>query len=133
MKIKFLNVLTVCLVTLAVLSPGLAVFSIVLGRHAELVKTQHSACEVNKSSSPKASANPLQSQPSTQVSDCNAVNQLLTAVEQYRLATILQWFILLTPIFVGLGIIAYDRYLVYRANVLKEQIEMLERLWQTKY
>jgi len=58
------------------------------------------------------------------------VNRFLIAAEQYRLASILQWFVIITPIFVGLGIIVYDRYLVYRAAILKEQIEMLERLWQ---
>lgn len=42
----------------------------------------------------------------------------------------MQWFFLLTPICVGLGIIAYDRYLVYRNAVFQEQVEMLERLWQ---
>ncbi len=137
MKVKFLNVLTVCLVTFAVLSPGLVVLSVVWGRHIELVKTQNLACEFKKNSaddttfSPQiASTNSSQSQSSIQLSERNAVNQVLTAVEQYKLAAILQWFVLLTPIFVGLGIIVYDRYLVYRAALLQEQIEMLERLWQ---
>ncbi|MBH8555613.1 hypothetical protein I8751_25365 [Nostocaceae cyanobacterium CENA357] len=137
MKVKFLNVLTVCLVTLAVLSPGLVVLSVVWGRHIELVKTQNLACEFKKNSaddttfSPQiASTNSSQSQSSIQLFERNTVNQVLTAVEQYKLAAILQWFVLLTPIFVGLGIIVYDRYLVYRAALLQEQIEMLERVWQ---
>jgi prepilin-type N-terminal cleavage/methylation domain-containing protein len=33
-------------------------------------------------------------------------------------------------ILAGIGIIAYDRYLVYRAAVLKEHIAILERMWQ---
>jgi hypothetical protein len=137
MKVKFLNVLTVCLVTLAVLFPGLVVLSVVWGRHIELVKTQNLACEFKNNSagnttlSPQiAGTNSSQSQPSIQLSDRNAVNQVLTAVEQYKLAAIVQWVVLLTPIFVGLGIIVYDRYLVYRAALLQEQIEMLERLWR---
>ncbi len=137
MKVKFLNVLTVCLVTLAVLSPGLVVLSVVWGRHLELVKTQNLACEFKNNSSgdntlspQTSSTNSSQSQASIQLSERNAVNQVMTSVEQYKLAAILQWFVLLTPIFVGLGIIVYDRYLVYRAAVLQEQIEMLERLWQ---
>jgi hypothetical protein len=134
MKVKLLNVLTVCLLTLAVLSPGLLVFSVAWVRHIEFVKTQKLPNEVNK-------INPANTTLSTttqnldqplignQISEQNIVNQVLTA-EQYKLAVILQWFILLTPVFIGLGIIVYDRYLIYRAAVLQEQVEMLERLWQ---
>lgn len=136
MKVKLLNVLTVCLLTLAVLSPGLVVFSVAWVRHIEFVKTQKLSFEVNKInpasttlSTPNTTQNLDQPQVSTSISDQNIVNQLLTA-EQYQLAVILQWFILLTPVFIGLGIIVYDRYLIYRAAVLKEQVEMLERLWQ---
>jgi hypothetical protein len=136
MKVKLLNVLTVCLVTLAVLSPGLVVFSLVWVRHTEFVKTQKIEFEANKINSANTTLfsattnqNLEPTQVSTQLSDQNLVNQLLTA-EQYKLAVLLQWFILLTPVFIGLGIIVYDRYLIYRAAVLKEQIEMLERLWQ---
>ncbi|BAT55729.1 unknown protein [Nostoc sp. NIES-3756] len=136
MKVRLLNVLTVCLVTLAVLSPGLVVFSLVWVRHTEFVKTQKIEFEANKINSANTTLfsattnqNLEPTQVSTQLSDQNLVNQLLTA-EQYKLAVLLQWFILLTPVFIGLGIIVYDRYLIYRAAVLKEQIEMLERLWQ---
>ncbi|GAX37619.1 hypothetical protein [Nodularia sp. NIES-3585] len=137
MKFKLLNVLTVCLVTLVVLSPGLVVFSIVWGRHIEFVKMQNLACEINNYPpdnsalfSPEAGKSLSQNQTKNEISDRNLVNRLLIAAEQYRLASILQWFVIITPIFVGLGIIVYDRYLVYRAAILKEQVEMLERLWQ---
>ncbi|WGV23930.1 hypothetical protein [Halotia branconii] len=133
MKVKFINVITVCLVTLAVLSPGLVVLSVVWERHIELVKTQQLACEFkgNTTLSPQiVSTNSSQFQPNIQLSERNTINQVMTAIEQYKLVAILQWFVLLTPIFVELGIIVYDRYLVYRAAVLQEQIEMLERLWQ---
>ncbi|MDZ8238073.1 MAG: hypothetical protein RMZ69_13005 [Nostoc sp. ChiQUE01a] len=134
MKAKFLNVLTVCVVTLAVLSPGLVVFGIIWERHIELLESQNKTCQVNKTSAaialtPQTENIPLP-QTSIQASEQNLVNQMLTVTEQYKLGTILQWFFLLTPICVGLGIIFYDRYLVYRAAVLKEQVEMLERLWQ---
>ncbi|MBW4554908.1 MAG: hypothetical protein KME59_03030 [Trichormus sp. ATA11-4-KO1] len=132
MKVKLLNVLTVCLVTLVVISPGLVVFSIVWGRHLELVKMQNSVCEFNKISTSNnvlipqtANTNLSQYQTSIKISDRNVVNSL-----QYKVVAILQWFALITPIFVGLGIIVYDRYLVYRAAILKEQVEMLERVWQ---
>ncbi|MBD2345272.1 hypothetical protein [Anabaena subtropica] len=136
MKFKLFNVLTVCLVTLAVLSPGLVVFSVVWVKHIEFVKTQKLALEVNKINPANTTLSTIittqkleQPQVSTQFSDRNIVNQLLTA-EHYKLAVFLQWFFLLTPVFIGLSIIVYDRYLVYRAAVLREQIEMLERLWQ---
>ncbi|MCF2146084.1 hypothetical protein IQ276_006395 [Desmonostoc muscorum LEGE 12446] len=134
MKAKFLNVLTVCVVTLAVLSPGLVVFGIIWERHLELLESQNLACEVNKTDAaiaviPQTENTPL-SQTNIQISEQNVVNQMLNLAEQYKFGTILQWFFLLTPICVGLGIIFYDRYLVYRAAVLREQVEMLERLWQ---
>ncbi|MBW4684741.1 MAG: hypothetical protein KME40_06480 [Komarekiella atlantica HA4396-MV6] len=133
MRAKLLNVLTVCVVTLIVLSPGLVVFGVVWERHINLVESQNLICKVNKSSTwnPQSNGTHLsQSQASTKPSDRNLVNQILTIAEQYKLATILQWFFVLTPICVGLGIIFYDRYLFYRAAVLKAQVEMLERLWQ---
>jgi len=137
MKVKLLNVLTVCVVTLAVLSPALLVFSIVWGRHIELVKAQNLICQVNNNSGTNNFLLPQsegvdssQSQPSISISNQNLKSQNLTPVEQYQLATIMQWFFLLTPIFVGLGIIVYDRYLVYRNAVFQEQVKMLERLWQ---
>ncbi|CEJ46183.1 hypothetical protein [Umezakia ovalisporum] len=137
MKVKLINVLAVCLVTLVVFSPVLVVFSIVWGRHLEFVKMQNLVCEIHKDAL-NNSALILQQTDTTlspnqtiqEKSDRNLVNRLLIAAEEYKLVTILQWFVLITPIFVGLGIIVYDRYLVYRAAILKERVEMLERLWQ---
>ena len=48
MKVKLLNVLTVSLVTLALISPGVVVFDIVWGQHREFVKTQNLSCELSK-------------------------------------------------------------------------------------
>jgi hypothetical protein len=137
MKVKLLNVLTVCVITLAVLSPALLAFSIVWGRHIELVKAQNSICEVNNNSKTNEFLVPQrdaivssQNQDSITTSENHLKPQKLTAIEQYQLATILEWVFFLTPICIGLGIIVYDRYLVYRNAVFKEQVEMLERLWQ---
>jgi hypothetical protein len=137
MKAKLLNVLTVCLITLMVVSPALVVLKIVWEKHIELVKTQNLTCElpnigkVNQALYPPAAiskASPHQS--SVNFSDRHAVNQPLNVDFVYKLALILQWFILLIPICIGLGILVYDRYLAYRAAVFREQVEMLERLWQ---
>jgi hypothetical protein len=98
---------------------------------------QNLVCEIHKIYSgssaellQEANTNPSQYQTNNATFDHNLVNRLLVVAEQYRLASILQWFVLITPIFVGLGIIVYDRYLVYRAAMLREQVEMLEKLWQ---
>jgi hypothetical protein len=137
MRVKFVNVLTVFVVTVAVLSPELVVCSWVWGKHIELVKTQSLACEFNQncissntSSVQSKITNYSQYQPSNQSSNLPFANQPLTIAEQYKLAIILQWFFLLIPIVFGVGIIVYDRYLVYRAAVLQKQVEMLEKLWQ---
>jgi hypothetical protein len=137
MKLKILNVLTVSLVTLAVLSPGIIVFNLIWGRHIELVKTQNLSCQVtkmNKGSEPffsqPESINTLQSPAKKKLPQHNFFEQLQILVTKYKIATILQWLVLGTPVGIGLGILVYDRYLVYRTAVLKAQIEMLERLWQ---
>jgi hypothetical protein len=137
MKVKLLNVLTVCLVSLVVISPGIVVFSIVWGRHIEFVKMQNSSCELHQipafnsvSITPEAGRSLSPHQKNEEIFDRNLVNRFLIAAEEHKLVSILQWFVLITPIFVGLGIIIYDRYLVYRAAILKEQVEMLEKLWQ---
>jgi predicted PurR-regulated permease PerM len=137
MKVKLLNVLTVSLVTLALISPGVIVFAIVWGQHREFVKTQNLSCELQKINiaSPKSIPqtqiiNTQSSLVQVKSSNSNFLNQLQMAAKKYKLATILQWLFLVTPICIGIGIIAYDRYLVYRAAVLKEHIAMLERMWQ---
>jgi hypothetical protein len=137
MKVKLLNVLTVCLVTLAVVSPGLVVFGVIWGRHIELVKTQNLSCAINHNNlvnpalfHQQKSKSTSQYQANIKISNRNFLKQMQVGIEQYQIVTILQWLFLFTPICIGLGIIGYDRYLVYRAAVFKAQVEMLERLWQ---
>lgn len=134
MKAKLLNVLTVCLVALVVVSPGLVVLGFVWEKHTEFVRTQKSISDLDKlsaanlqaSTSDTSSTSPIV----TPVPVEQAINPVISITETYKLAIIIQWFIVLIPIFVGLGIIIHDRYLLYRAAILKEQVEMLERLWQ---
>jgi hypothetical protein len=137
MRFKFLHVLTVCVVTLAVLSPELVVFDVVWGKHIELVESQQLTCEVNKSCTSKTASstqqkitNSSQNLAGVQLSDTNIVRQIMTAYKQYKIAKLLEWFFLLVPICIGLGIILYDRYLVYRAAIFQKQVEMLEKLWR---
>jgi hypothetical protein len=145
MKVKVLNFIVVGLFTLLVISPGILVFNIVWEKHLEFINMQNLLCDIENNYTgnsqitlPEASRNLSQHQRNNQMSDNkallqadrNLVNRLLVITQQYRLASILQWFVLITPVFVGLGIIIYDRYLAYRAAILKEQVEILEKLWQ---
>ncbi|WP_017656028.1 hypothetical protein [Fortiea contorta] len=137
MKVKLLKILTVCLVTLVVLSPVIVVFNVVWGKHIDLVKTQSLACDVDQNCDINDALttqlnNHNFSQEETGLSNSlhTPESRQLTIIEQYQLAIILQSFFLLIPIFFGVGIIIYDRYLVYRAAIFQEQVEMLERLWQ---
>jgi hypothetical protein len=137
MRLKFLHVLTVCVVTLAVLSPDIVVFDLVWGKHIELIESQQITCKISNncateiaSTSQEQSTNLSHDLAGMQLSDANIVRQIITAYEQYKIAKLLEWFFLLVPICIGLGIILYDRYLVYRAAIFQQQVEMLERLWQ---
>ncbi|MGI8504115.1 MAG: hypothetical protein ACR2LR_23720 [Hassallia sp.] len=132
MRSRIVNILTVCLVTLAVLSPGVVVFGIIWGRHIELLEIKNSTYAVNQIGTDNADEALQQRLLTTKEEDTkpNPAQEILTTVEQYKIATLLEWFFLFFPICIGLAILFYDRYLVYRAAVLQEQIEMLERLWQ---
>lgn len=129
MRFKLLKFLTFCLVTLVVLSPEIVVFSEVWQRHIELVQTQHLVCEVNQSSTSKVVLSLEQKTTDLEQDRTNFVKQNLTT-EQYKIVKTLEWFFLLFPICIGILIILYERYLVYRAVIFQQKIEMLERLWQ---
>ncbi|TAE56460.1 MAG: hypothetical protein EAZ87_18365 [Nostocales cyanobacterium] len=137
MKLKILNILTVSMVTLAVLAPGIIVFNLVWQRHIELVKTQNLSCQItniNQDSEflslQQQSINIPQSPVKNKLSPHNFYAQLKTIVKQYKILTICKWLVLSIPILIGFAVIAYDRYLIYRAAVFKAQVEMLERLWK---
>jgi hypothetical protein len=131
MRSRIVNLITVCLVTLAVLSPGVVVFGIIWGRHIELLEMKNSTYAVNQIGKDTTNEVLNQSLLTTKQEETkpNHAQEILTTVEQYKIATLLEWFFLFFPICIGLAILFYDRYLVYRSAVLQEQIEMLERLW----
>ncbi|KAB8334403.1 hypothetical protein SD80_008390 [Scytonema tolypothrichoides VB-61278] len=137
MKLKLVQLLTVCTVTLVVLSPEIVVFSMVWERHMELLaQTNHSTCEVNPNSTSKVElalqegTNSYQDSSHVEFSVTNFVKQSLNHKTQDKIVKILQWFLLVFPIILGILVFLYDRYLVYRAGVFQQQVEMLERLWQ---
>lgn len=112
MRLKLAKLLTVCLITLAVLSPELLVLGVVWKYHLQLESTKSLASEMNK------------------LDSSNYIHTLLTCLQDEKFIYLLCWFLLSLSIFVGLGFFLYDRYLVYRASVLQKQVQMLEKLWQ---
>ena len=137
MKCKFVKILTVCLITLAVLFPEVVVFGVVWDRHMSLVQIQHLACKGNQISTGKLAFYPKQEdlvsdryQTSNKFFHANFVEQFLTFNEHCKIVKIMQWLFLFIPIFLGILTLVYDRYLMYRAAIFQQQVEMLEKLWQ---
>jgi hypothetical protein len=131
MKFKLIKLIIVCLITLVVLSPVLAVFSVVWERHMDLLETQDLAWGLNNLSAadPKHGVVNFSQGPVEKLPDASFVNQLLAKSEKYTISHLLQWFFLFVPIGIVVIILLYDRYLIYRAAVFRQQVEMLERLW----
>jgi hypothetical protein len=131
MKFKLIKLIVVCLVTLAVLSPVLAVFSVVWERHMDLLETQDLAWGLNNLSAahPKHEVANFSQDTVEKLPDASLIKQLLVKSEKYTIAHLVQWFFLFVPIGIGVIILLYDRYLIYRAAVFRQQVEMLERLW----
>lgn len=139
MRLQLLKFLTVGLLTLIVLSPELVVLSVVWEQHMQLVEIQHLACEVNEihAGSQNTSTLPLelagknfaQDSAGIKIFDIKFPHTLLTSAQLYKVVDFLKWFFLLFPICLGIFFFLYDRYLVYRAEIFQQQVEMLERLW----
>ncbi|NWF61239.1 MAG: hypothetical protein HXY43_18785 [Fischerella sp.] len=139
MRLQLLKFLTVGLLTLIVLSPELVVLSVVWEQHMQLVEIQHLACEVNEihAGSQNTSTLPLelagknfaQDSAGIKIFDIKLPHTLLTSAQLYKVVDFLKWFFLLFPICLGIFFFLYDRYLVYRAEIFQQQVEMLERLW----
>lgn len=139
MKFKLFNLLTVCLATSGLLAPAQAAFGYSEEpQHLVCVKeAQHLLCEVETSRERDRSSAPNQgagkeakATESLKSSNVTVVPPLLTPAQLGSIANILIWFSYLVPCGLVLGIFLYDKYCVYRAAVLNEQIETLERLWQ---
>lgn len=58
------------------------------------------------------------------------VPQFFTSTEQSVISDVLLGVTYLLPLGLGLGIFLYDRYANYRTTLLKQQINILERIWQ---
>jgi hypothetical protein len=131
MKFKLIKLITVCLVTLVVLSPVLAVFSVVWERHMDLLETQDLTWGLSNlnAAHPKHGVTNFSQDPVEKWPDASFIKQLLAFSEKYAIAHLVQWFFLFVPIGIAVIILVYDRYLIYRAAIFRQQVEMLERLW----
>lgn len=58
------------------------------------------------------------------------VPQFFTSTEQSTISDVLLGITYLLPLGLGLGIFLYDRYANYRTALLRQQINVLERIWQ---
>jgi hypothetical protein len=119
MKIKLQKVFIVCLVTLAVFSPTLMVFSIIWRRHLELINIPESIPE-NLS---------FENHQQHQVTD-----ELSTAIRdlfsQPNILIFIQWLLFAVPISLGVMLFLHERYLIHRATTHQKNVDMLERLYQ---
>jgi hypothetical protein len=101
---KILNFIVVGAIAIAVLSPSIAVLGAVWEQHVELLNPPDLIREVR--------------------------NGQLVVLDRAEIADVFIWFSFFIPICLCVGIVVYDRYQSYRTAVLKQQIEMLERVWQ---
>ncbi|MGB3654440.1 MAG: hypothetical protein WBA41_24970 [Rivularia sp. (in: cyanobacteria)] len=131
-NLKLVNVLAVCLIALTVISPSLTVFGLVWKKHIEFVEMQQNIPSYNQSMESECFVGTqLNSLTNSDVSNLypnpDRTKLNLSGDSQIRLW---RWLYLFVPFCIVTGIYLYDRYLVYRANLFQQQVEMLEKLWQ---
>ncbi|MEB3216501.1 MAG: hypothetical protein VKN72_09750 [Nostocales cyanobacterium 94392] len=124
MKLKLINLFAVCLITLTVLFPSLLVFGMVWKKHLNFVEIQQHTPSYNQS---------IESECSTFEIQTNfAINnhEKLNLSNNYQIRHLWRWLFLFIPFCMVVAIYLYDRYLVCRAHIHQQQVEMLEKLWQ---
>ena len=134
MNLKLVNVFAVGLITFAVIFPSLTLFSWTWEKHVEFVETQQNISTYNQTTDSECSAYLLQTNSLTEpdFSDFyfNSNETKLNLSNNYQTRHLWRWFFLFIPFCIGTAIYFYDRYLVYRAQIFQQQVEMLEKLWQ---
>jgi ABC-type phosphate transport system permease subunit len=123
MKAKLLKIFTVCLVTFVILSPEIAVFGLVWQQHLYLEKNN---LIVHK--------NYLQNQQDILVHKSflqdDSDRSFLFIVNKYKTIFILESLLICIPVGIGISVFAYEKYLIYRAEVYRKQVAILEKIWQ---
>ncbi|BAZ11440.1 hypothetical protein NIES4071_32660 [Calothrix sp. NIES-4071] len=123
MKAKLLKVFTVCLVTLAILSPEIAVFGIVW-QQLPLEKTNLYIINSNQTQ------NVYHTIERDNFLKSEEQNIFLFVINRYKIIFILEFLLICIPAGIGISIFAYEKYLIYRAEVYRKQVEILEKMWQ---
>ncbi|AFZ02841.1 hypothetical protein [Calothrix sp. PCC 6303] len=118
MKIKLQKIFIVCLVVIAVFSPGLMVFNIIWQRHLELIQSQITTQHLNLSSYQNYHA------------PDDSSTSIIDLFQQPHLAIFIQWLFVGVPVSIGVILFLYDRYLIHRATTHQQNVDMLERLYQ---
>ncbi len=156
MKTKLFNLITVFLATSGWVVPAqAAIVGHTLERHTDVEEAQHLICvkeaqhflcdfesgrEAQKAhplgyhqgTSNKGDVESAKAIQNHNSSHTTVVPPLLSPAQQKSVADLLLGFIyFVLPGGLVLGIFLYDKYCVYRAAVIKKQIESLERLWQS--
>jgi hypothetical protein len=143
MRSKLVQLLTVYLMTLAIIFPALVVFGIVWQRHLEIKKIQHFACESNHTSlsavadfssksnfySTNSCVSPIREKETVLHQEKNIFDVFFSNTQDETFIYLVEWFLFM-PVVLGFGIVLYNKYLLYQAAVFQKQVEMLERLWQ---
>ncbi|RUT07162.1 hypothetical protein DSM106972_024230 [Dulcicalothrix desertica PCC 7102] len=124
MKAKLLNAFTVCLVTLAILSPEIAVLGIVWHQHLHLEKTNLFVNNTN------FHIKDVQILEKNSFLKPKQQNEFLFIFNKYKIIFILESLLICIPVSIGVSIFAYEKYLIYRAEVYRKQVEILEKMWQ---
>lgn len=134
-KLKLVNVCAVCLITLALIFPSITVFGWVWEKHIEYIEIQQNVSTYNQDINSNYSR--LLVENDYLISDRDFSNLELVSNEtsldwsdNYQHHHLWRWVFLFVPLCIGIAVYFYDRYLVYRAHIFQQQVEMLEKLWQ---
>ena len=133
-NLKLVNLFTVCVIALAVIFPSLTVFGLVWNKHLEFVEMQHNIATYSQTIDSECSASfittssLIDNQFSNSYTNPDETN--LNLSDKYQSSHLWRWFCLFVPFCIGTSIYFYDRYLVYRAHIFQQQVEVLEKIWQ---
>lgn len=134
MNSKLVNIFFVCLITLIVLFPSLTVLGLVWEKHIEFVKTKQNISIYHTSIKSEPSAFGFENNYLTKNDflnlDIYPKQANIKLSHKYQICHLWRWLFLFIPFCFGLVIFLYDRYLVYRAHIFQQQVDMLEKLWQ---
>jgi hypothetical protein len=123
----------VCLITLAVISPGLAVFNLVWEQRQELLAIKNTEIyknSTNECSNEKQFQEMYHDNSMRGLSNDTFMEEIVSKTQLPLIGNIIQWLFLFLPICIGITIMLYDRYLIYRASIFRQKVEILEKLWQ---